>query len=366
MTFSSVPRAPRHTRAPLRPRLRAWAHMGQSAVFSRIVPGRIGPPRVGYLLVTFRCNLRCRTCSAWKITGHDDLTTDQWIRVFRQARSLDIVKILGGEPFARPDIITLLEAARDIIDPYILQVTTNGSNTEAVVDAVRTMGWPGLQLRISVDGTEKTHDAMRGLPGAWAAADRTLRALAELRPRHGFRVGINFALKDESIQETDRMMAYAEAVGADLIPGVNVEPFLDGSVPPEERPSRFVGLQNPERALPILEHRRSGTRRQLPGVDHLASRLVTGDVFRKEIVQGRLDFPCRSLREVLYVLPDGRVVPCGIDHRHVGNLRDHSLEAIWSSPEAEAGRARVARCPGCLQASIHILSRLYGGRLLDR
>ncbi len=343
------------------PRLRAWGHMLRSAAMARLDPRWVPMPHVAYLLVTFRCNCKCRTCNAWQVTGHEDLDTEQWLSLFRQARGLDIVKILGGEPFVRDDIYHILAGVREIIDPYILQVTTNGTDTDAIVDAVREMGWPGLQIRISMDGMEKTHDQMRGVLGTWAQANLTMETLAELRPDLGFRLGINFAIKDESIHEAEAMMDYAARLGADLIPGVNVEPFLDGSVPPEQRGQHFVGLQDLSRALPIIRASRAGYRNQLPGLDRMLSRFITGDVFERQINAGPSPFPCRAMRDIIYVHPNGDVIRCGLDDRPVGNIARQSLDEIWNSQEAQLTRQRVDACPGCLQASIQILSRLYSG-----
>ncbi len=338
--------------------------MATSATMRRLAPRWVPAPHVGYLLVSFRCNLRCTSCGAWEVTGHDDLDTERWRAIFTQLRSLDIIKFLGGEPFARSDMGELMAEARRVIDPYIMQLTTNGTLTEPIVEAIGQVGWPGLQLRVSLDGLEETHDRQRGLPGSWARATATLRALAPLRQRLGFKLGINYALTDDSIGEADRMMALAASLGADLIPGVNVTPFLDGSSTPSETPQRFIMLQDPKRALRVLADKRAGTRSQLPRLDHLVSRLVTGDVFRKEIEQGSLRFRCRSLRDILYVLPQGRVVLCGVDHWQAGDLSRMSVAEIWRSRRAERGRQRVDACPGCLQASMHIMSRLYGGSLL--
>ncbi len=337
--------------------------MAASATMLRLRPGWNPRPHVGYFLVTFRCNLRCKACGAWEVSGHDDLTTDQWMSLLPQLASLDIIKFLGGEPFVRPDMVQLMAEARRVADPYIMQLTTNGTLTDEVVHAVERVGWPGLQLRVSVDGLEHTHDEQRGVPGSWARADRTLRELARLKPRLGFQLGINFSLTDASIDEADAMLAYAASHGADLIPGVNVTPFLDGSSSPADDPQRFIMLDEPRRALGALRDKRAGTRRQLPRLDHLVSRLITGDVFREELAHGAQRFRCRSLKDILYMLPNGRVVICGVDHTPIGDVREQSLDEIWASSVATQGRDRVAACPGCLQASIHILSRLYGGCL---
>ena len=181
----------------MRPRLRAWKNVAVSATMRRVRPEWVPRPHAAHLITTYRCNLKCLGCGSWQVKDHADLSTEEWLTVFRQLRSLDVVKLLGGEPFVRNDMQALMEGVRDIIDPYILQLTTNGMLTKRAVDAVRAVGWPGLQLRISVDGTEKTHDRMRGVPGSWKLVNRTVQEMAALQPQLGFKFGINFAVTDE-------------------------------------------------------------------------------------------------------------------------------------------------------------------------
>ena len=47
--------------------------------------------------------------------------------------------------------------------------------------AATAVAWPGLQLRISVDGLEQTHDRMRGVEGSWKLVTKTVREVAELK-----------------------------------------------------------------------------------------------------------------------------------------------------------------------------------------
>jgi len=349
-------------RAALRRRFRAWHNVARSATRRRLDPGWIPRPHAAHLITTYKCNLKCTGCPSWQVKNHDDLSTEEWLGVFRQLWSLDIVKILGGEPFVRTDVVELLSAVREIIDPYILQVTTNGMLTRRIVEAVDAIAWPGLQLRISVDGLENTHDQIRGVDGSRRTVERTVREVGELRAKYGFKFGINFALTDSSIPEMDAMIAFAEEVGADLIPGVNVDPFLIETTPPEEGPpQRMILVSDPDKAYQALADARVGTRQELPLIDHLYSRLITKNVYSYQLHEEGLSFPCRELRDLLYLLPNGDIVRCGLDHRPVGNVRVSSFDDIWYGSEIEAWRDKVDRCPGCMQTSVQILSRLYGG-----
>jgi MoaA/NifB/PqqE/SkfB family radical SAM enzyme len=95
----------------------------------------------------------------------------------------------------------------------------------------------------------------------------------------------------------------------------------------------------------------------------LVSRVITKHTFERQLEGDIQRFSCRELRDLLYLLPNGDVVRCGLDHRPVGNLRDSTFDEIWFGEEVKAFRQRVDQCPGCLQASVQILSRLYGGCL---
>jgi AdoMet-dependent heme synthase len=272
---------------------------------------------------------------------------------------------LGGEPFVRKDIVDILRAVREEVDPYILQLTTNGMLTPKLVEAIHAVAWPGLQLRISVDGLPSTHDTMRGVDGSWAKVDRSVKEVSALKSKYGFKFGINFAITDNSVDELGRMIEYAESVGADLIPGLNVDPFLVGTIPPEEKKPKIIMVEDKERALNALVNAQAGTRSQLPGIDHLYSRFITKRTFKKQLFEGPHRFHCRELRDLIYVLPNGDVVRCGLDHLPVGNLRKTSFDDLWYGEDIKAFRKKVDDCPGCLQASVQILSRLYGGCLLS-
>jgi MoaA/NifB/PqqE/SkfB family radical SAM enzyme len=347
-----------------RKRIRAWRNMATSATMRRVDPSWLPLPHAGHFIVTFKCNLKCKGCGSWKVKDHDDLTAQEWRTVFRQLKSLDLVKILGGEPFVRKDIVEILQAVREEVDPYILQLTTNGMLTNRLIEAIHAIAWPGLQLRISVDGLPKTHDTMRGVDGSWEMVDRSVREVGKLRKRYGFKFGINFAVTDDSVDELPRMLEYANSVGADLIPGLNVDPFLVGTTPPEQKKSKVIMVTDKERALEALVNARAGTRTQLPLIDHVYSRLVTKRTFRKQLYEGSHRFTCRELRDLIYVKPNGEIVRCGLDHKTVGNLRTTAFEDIWFGNDIEAFRKKVDDCPGCLQASVQILSRLYGGCIL--
>ena len=108
-----------------RPRMRAWKNVAVSAPLRRLRPEWVPRPHAAHLITTYRCNLKCLGCGSWKVQDHADLSTEEWLGVFRQLRSLDVVKLLGGEPFVRKDMKDLMIGVRDIIDPYSSSASTS-------------------------------------------------------------------------------------------------------------------------------------------------------------------------------------------------------------------------------------------------
>src|SRR5271167_1099278 len=65
--------------------------------------------------ITHRCPLHCVYCSnpLQMVAAKAELLTEDWVRVFREARSLGILHLhlTGGEPVARADLKDLVQAA---------------------------------------------------------------------------------------------------------------------------------------------------------------------------------------------------------------------------------------------------------------
>ncbi len=96
--------------------------------------------------VTQRCNLNCVYCHR---EGQTPVTTvplemssDEIIRLTRIALSLGIsrVKLTGGEPLLRPDILQIVKGIAELRGLRDLSMTTNGNRLAAQAEALRKNG----------------------------------------------------------------------------------------------------------------------------------------------------------------------------------------------------------------------------------
>lgn len=334
-----------------------------TGVASSIVANQVGVtprPRVAYLLMTWKCNLRCVMCNIWKEERYPQLGTDDFRTLIRKIPFVDVFKIGGGEPFLRDDMPQLIREIQDVARPHHLMVITNGTLRDRTVEFARECGRPGLHLRVSLEGQGETHDGLRGRKGCFDKTMATLEALLPLKRAQGFTLGINYNITPETLQHLPWIRAFCKREGLNFIPGFWVYPFLEPGDPDESR----ALVDDPAGFRRMLDDLYEQTHGVSPLEAHLLKRTVSRIYDEALDPQADKSFACRAVRSILYVLPDGNVITCGIKHGVVGNLVRESFEDLWYGPKALAARREVDACPGCHQYALKIMSRAYTGESL--
>jgi MoaA/NifB/PqqE/SkfB family radical SAM enzyme len=113
-------------------------------------------PMYGSVDVNNVCNLHCTHCYWWlnrKEEGQD-ITAKDWKKIIKNAlnkQHIFFVTLIGGEPTLRPDIIEVF--CKEM--PKRVCVVTNGTFPLKRYDGLYFY-W------VSLDGTEKVHDSIRG------------------------------------------------------------------------------------------------------------------------------------------------------------------------------------------------------------
>jgi cyclic pyranopterin phosphate synthase len=145
--------------------------------------------------LTDRCNLRCTYCmpsdfAAWLPSEHQ-LTTEELVRVIEIAVSEGIneVRLTGGEPLLRPDIVEIVSRINAITNAPTLTMTTNALTLEKVAKPLADAGL--TRINISLDTLDRdrfklmTHrdridDVFAGIKAAQAAGINPIKINAVL------------------------------------------------------------------------------------------------------------------------------------------------------------------------------------------
>jgi len=182
------------------------------------------PPFILVFEICSRCNLRCKTCWFYGNAGSLNEVTD-----FGYEMNLDEIKsfidniarfkpyllITGGEPSLHKHFIETIEYAskKGLIKGVISNGTfLNEANAEKIVKA-------GLDfLTISVDGTEETHNHIRGSNYSFKKTMEAIANIKKFRGKQGLPIiTINMTMSDYNYQQLSDMANIADSVGVDIL-----------------------------------------------------------------------------------------------------------------------------------------------------
>jgi MoaA/NifB/PqqE/SkfB family radical SAM enzyme len=119
--------------------------------YSNLKKSKIETPIFGSFDITNRCNLGCAHCYWWKNKCKSELGAKEWTKIAREMRTTGIlgIALCGGEPLLRLDVV------KELTKEVNCAVITNG--TIPFPESLKNVGFS-----VSVDGTEKIHNKIRG------------------------------------------------------------------------------------------------------------------------------------------------------------------------------------------------------------
>ncbi len=198
---------------------RPWGHLAHVFTYaSHDLP----PPEYAWIPATFRCNLRCRTCSVRNSPPGADISAELIDRIFDAVgQSLEVVNVTGiGEPLFSRTWPRLRLRIRE--RPYRrLEIVTNAMllSEEEVRDMMRPEH-PTI-LVISIDGARReTFEFIRDR-ARWDRLVQTMEMISrlrqELRPGPLFTLAVDFVAVKDNIAELPELIPQLAAWGVDML-----------------------------------------------------------------------------------------------------------------------------------------------------
>lgn len=277
------------------------------------------PPPLWLLAeLTYACPLQCAYCSnpldfaAYK----DELSTEDWLRVFREARALGAIQLgfSGGEPLVRRDLEVLITEARKL--GYYTNLITSGIG----MDEERLIAFKAAQLdhiQLSFQASsEELNDQLAG-----TAAFQHKLALARAVKKHGYSLGLCFVLHRYNIDQIAQIMELAIDLRADYV---------------ELATTQYYGwaLHNRDHLLPRRE--------QLEKAEAIARQYQTrlkGEMKIYYVVPDYYESRPKACMNgwgnvFLTIAPDGTALPCHAARQLPGltlpNVQQHNINWIWN------------------------------------
>lgn len=247
----------------------------------------------------------------------------------RLPSGLRFINITGGEPFVRRDIADIIEIIRKKTERIV--ISTNGFFTEKIIELCKK--YPGLGIRISIEGLQRANDTIRGIPDGF---DRGLRTLLALR-RMGIKdIGFGMTVQDMNCKDLLPLYELSNALGYEFATATlhNSHYFCKQDNRIEDRDavcSEFSKL--------ITELLKSKSPKKW-------FRAYFNYGLMNYISGGNRFLKCEMGSESCFIDPTGDVLPCnGMNGKMpMGNIKESSFEDIWNSKRADAVRSAVDTC----------------------
>jgi MoaA/NifB/PqqE/SkfB family radical SAM enzyme len=172
--------------------------------------------------VTNRCNLRCAHCAAAELYYNQspgaEVTFEEALAILRHLREIDCqqLRLVGGEPLLRRDIVDLVTAAHRMGFPRVLLFTNGTRLTPELAGALLDAGLD--EFIVSLEGaTTQSHEQVRG-KGTYVQAMQGLELMLRRRPAgHRLKVGVLLTLSRPNLHEAALIVELAGRMGLDCL-----------------------------------------------------------------------------------------------------------------------------------------------------
>lgn len=279
-----------------------------------------GPPLWLLAELTYRCPLQCPYCSNPLdfARSHDELSTAEWIEVFRQAREMGAAQLgfSGGEPLVRQDLAELIAAARGL--GYYTNLITSGIGlTEEKIASFAEAGLDHIQISFQA-ADEEVNNLLAGSQKAFAHKLEMARAVK----KHGYPMVLNFVTHRHNIDNIDQIIRLCIELEADFVELATCQFYGWAEL-------NRAGLLPSKEQLVRAERITNEWRDKLAAENHPCKLIfVTPDYYEerpKACMNGWGNL-------FLDITPDGTALPCHSARQlpvEFPNVREHSIEHIW-------------------------------------
>ena len=283
--------------------------------------------------ITHRCNLRCKHCyqkdySAFASREALELVLEQYKSLLNAYGFKGHINITGGEPLLHPDLYLLIEQAakRDITTAVLTNGTMLGIN-----DAQRLKSLGVEYVQVSLDGTRKTHDAIRGK----GSFDEALEGIFNLKS-FGIYTDVSFTAQRPNLRDLRKLATVCQQYSVDKL-------WFDRVIIPDESDSGNLSLSAEEYKKLCRQAARLNKR----------GMVSCGRALQFLPCRDKRIYKCTAGSTLLALLADGSVMPCRRLPINVGNVFSSDLLTIYrSSPVLnELKKAEIPEgCRNCKYA----------------
>ncbi len=279
-------------------------------------------PLVVSLLLTYRCNLKCKHClvGSFRFLKMKEIDITAIKNLAKQMETWEVFKVIlnGGEPTVRQDFLDILEIFSHHKIP--LELVTNG--IELTRERIELMNDYNVAIyNLSIEGKDsKTHDFIREI-GNFEKVCKTIYNLKKYSK--AFEINVEVTYGRHNITQIAEIIKLMNEFGVTSVKFARLKPWNWGKSLKTLVPSK--------EEIVSVNREIWNLRGQYPKM------FISGDIpYGNEIGH---KFGC-NVNVGFEILPDGNVIPCRIFEQNksklvLGNIMNESIIKIWKSKRAK-------------------------------
>jgi MoaA/NifB/PqqE/SkfB family radical SAM enzyme len=288
----------------------------------------------GSIIVTYRCNAKCRMCEIWK---HPTKPSEELDPKYCEKLPSGLrINITGGEPMVRSDI----EEFFKILYPksYLLELSTNGYFTDKIVRLAEK--YPNILIRVSIEGLPALNDKQRGIPNGF---DHALRTILELKKTKCKNIGFSIVISPDTLKDLIHVYELCCYLGVEL-GNSTIHNSWYFSKTDNIISNKQTWNKEEEFIKALLRSPRRGMRNKVK--DYLRGYFNLSILKRLRGDSPGYRPPCGAGTDFFFVDPYGNVTPCNGSGEEwiMGNLKEDNFEDIMESEEARDVMSKVKNC----------------------
>ena len=301
--------------------------------------------------LTHRCNLTCSMCTQYgegfKEFAKDELSADEWDNFFQSIMNISPkpqIILMGGEPLLYREFSEIIQRLKKY--DFNILLVTNGTLLKKYLPELDDLN---LNITLSLDGNECTHDKIRNKKGVYASVIQSIEQIQAMNfPK--LSVSVNTVILPENI---DELYEFADNISKYKIDGITFQHMqftteLIDKISQKEWSSRmginFCSCFHPLKPFNVTDEYLKKVKKFMSDIVQKCSFPVAFFpcfeedeaycYYKEERLEklrgGRI---CTEPWMSPSISPNGDVSNC--INNVIGNIKDEDFWTIWSSEKAD-------------------------------
>lgn len=306
---------------------------------------KIAPYKL-FLVVTKKCNSRCKNCLIWTNEKNEELQDDDYEKLAKAfGHRLFWLNLSGGEPTDHRDLIKVIEIfIANCPNLTFINFTSNALNPDElnrIIAHLENRKKFIIGINISLDGPENMHDHLRGVKGNYSLAIKAIKRLSETRNIVWKASMTLFAENQNLINETYNSIKQH-------IPNFKIKHFhLNYSFVSGHyyQNKKSIDVLQPEK----LELPKRFNRWRLTPTGIIESLYLRK--LKQFIIIKKTPISCSALKHNIHIDDAGYLFPCTIWDKPLGNIKDYQYDLNQlmqnSLVKETLQEINLRKCPNC-------------------